>query len=288
MKKEPKYQNQHKVPQVYLKQFGYQENNEWKLSVYKVGKTETENVEIAKFTAETNIFDLPFADPDIKRHFENQSNRYIENYYRTIISNLHNQKRLTEKNKDVLNHFVANMLCRTNPFRAFINELIENSETKEKFINEITMFSNQKEINIKFINLLKDSFKIDFQLNIAICMLMDHLVHTFKMFKKVVIRDCEGKGWFTTDSPVHLDKQGNHEWIIPLESEIYLPLSKDFCLYMFHSASEVTTNPLRSLSPDKINSVNFETFDKITKKIISDFDEYLIFNKKTNPIDVTK
>nr|MBD3622968.1 DUF4238 domain-containing protein [Sunxiuqinia sp.] len=72
-------------------------------------------------------------NPELKRHFENTSNK-IESYYRTVTSNLHNQKRLTSKAKEVLNDFVATMMCRTNPFRNFISDLLKYSDTSDKFI----------------------------------------------------------------------------------------------------------------------------------------------------------
>lgn len=283
MKEEPKYQKQHKVAQVYLKQFGYEKEGEWWLSVNEAGKKETENVKIREFTAETNIFDLPFEAPEIKRHFENTSNK-IENHYRTIISNLHNQKRLTSKDEKFLNHIVANFLCRTNPFRTFISDLLKYADTREKFINEMTMFSN----NTEEVAALLDSFKIEFQLNPAIGILMDHLVFLFKKFKKVILKESNGKGWLTTDSPVFIDKHNKHEWIIPIESEIYLPLSRDYCLFMYHPSSENCENQLRTLKINGINEVDFNTFDDIIKKIVLDNDKYLIMNMEIQPTDITK
>lgn len=283
MKSEPIYQKQHKIPQVYLKQFGYEKNGEYWLSVYKAGKTETENVKIKDFTAEINIFDLPFKNSELKRHFENTSNK-IESYYRTVISNLHNQKRLTSKDKEVLNHFVANIMCRTNPFRNFINDLLKYSDTRDKFIKEMTMFSDDTEEAKAFIG----QFKMDFQLNIAVGILMEHLVRLFEKFDKVILKESNNSTWLTTDSPVLLDRQNKYEWIIPIESEIYLPLSKDFCLFMFHSKSAISENPLRRLKVDCVNEIDFNTFDAITNKIINGYDEYLVISMELNPIDVTK
>lgn len=283
MKQEPEFQRQHKVSQVYLKQFGYEKDGEYWLSVYKTGKKETENVRISDFTKETNIFDIPFKDSELKRHFENLSNK-IETRYRTVISNLHNQKRLTPKDKDVLNHFVANLMCRTNPFRSFIDSLLRHSDTRDKFITEITMFSNNEEETKEFLSL----FKKDFQLNVAIGDTMNHLVNVFRSFNKVIMRQ-EVEGWLTTDSPVHIDKQGCNAWVIPIESEIYFPLSPDFCLFMYHPKSELNSNPLRNLKVDKINTVDFDTFNSIIKKKIDSLDyEYLIMNTELEPTDVTK
>ncbi|WP_321289029.1 DUF4238 domain-containing protein [uncultured Sunxiuqinia sp.] len=283
MKEEPKYQKQHKVAQVYLKQFGYEKDGEWWLSVYKAGEKETENVKIKEFTAETNIFDLPFEAPEIKRHFENTSN-IIENHYRTIISNLHNQKRLTSKDERFLNHIVANFLCRTSPFRTFIFDLLTYADTRDKFIKEMTMFTQNKED----VAALLDSFKIEFQLNPAIGILMDHLVFLFKKFRKVILKESSCIGWLTTDSPVYLNRQNKYEWIIPIESEIYMPLSKDFCLFMFHPDSDKYENRLRNLKINKVNEIDFNTFDNIINKIVLDYDKYLIMNTEIQPTDITK
>jgi hypothetical protein len=255
MKKEPETQGQHKVSQVYLKQFGYQKNGQHWLSIYRAGNKTTENILISEFTREINIFDLPYSTPETKRLFENNSN-LIENHYRTIISNLHNQKRLTPRDSNIVDHFVANILCRTNPFRSFIDNLLRFPKTRDKIIEEMTMFTSQKE----HIKTHLSQIKIEHQLNPTMLALMDHLIFVFSKFHKVIIRENDGNGWLTTDSPVHLDKQNFQDWVIPLESEIYLPLSKDFCLFMFHPESEKSDNPLRQLKPNRIHSVDFEIF----------------------------
>jgi hypothetical protein len=278
MRTEPQFQGQHKVSQVYLKQFGYKKDNEWWLSVYEAGQKHTEVVKISNFTKETNIFDLPVPDQTLGRYFENYNNK-IENYYPTVISNLRNQKRLTKKDAACLNSFVANMMCRTNPCRSFFDDLLRHSDTRDKFINEMTMFSEDTADVRNLLNMIK----IDFQLNIALIILMTHLNCLFRRFNKVILRGDNHHGWTTTDSPVHIDKQGRHEWIIPLESEIYLPLSKEFCLFMFHAGSEIKTNPLRNLVFNRINEIDNKTFDMLTKKICCDYDRYWIMNIELDP-----
>lgn len=283
MKEEHPFQKQHRISQVYLKQFGYKKNEEFLLSVHKVGNKTTENVLIKDFTAETNIFDLPVDDFEIKRHFENLSSE-VENFYRTVISNLHNQKMLTGKNKDVLNHFVANLLCRTNPFRNFLTDLLNNVETRDHLISEVTMYSNDAYANKKVLN----HFHTDFQLNIFIGTVMNHLVHVFRNFKKVIIRDYKNHGWITSDNPVYIDRQNNHQWLIPIEAEIYLPLSKDFCLFMYHPNSTICHNPLRNLRTDRVNTVNFEIFEDLSFKVGRNFHEYLIFCTEIEQTELRK
>ena len=274
-----KYQKQHRLAQIYLKQFGYKVDNEYWLSVLKIGTGITENLRIQSFTAETNIFDLPVVDDDnTKRHFEILSGK-IENLYPTVISNLHNQGMLTGKNKDVLNHFVANLLCKTQPFRELLSMFLNDAISRNDLIKEVTMFSGDREEMKSTL----DRFHPDFELNVFIGWVMNHLVNVFSNFYKVIIKDFGNNGWVTTDNPVFVEKQGHHEWLIPIEAEIYLPLSKDFCLFMFHPDSEQSQNPLRLLHRDKVNKIDFDTFDSISKQIGRNFHEYIILSGKIEP-----
>ena len=279
---ESEHQGQHRLSQVYLKQFGYQTDGEWWVSVSQKGKEFTDNVLIEEFTKETNIFDLPFKDFRIKRHFE-KSSSLVENHYRKVISNLHNQKQTIAKDRDVLCNFVPNLMCRTKPFRHFINLLLNESDIRDKFINEITIFKENSKDTIELLSILQT----EYQLNVVVGVLMNHLVTVLRHFKQVIIKDSENKGWITTDNPICLDKQGHNEWIMPIEAEIYFPLSKDFCLFMYHNKSELNTNPLRQLNVNKINSVDFATFDSITQKIVLNLNEFLIMPYPMDRTDVT-
>lgn len=116
------------------------------------------------------------------------------------------------------------------------------------------MFKETEELtNLK--SLLKNLDK-DFQLNVVIGVLMNYLVRVFRAFKFIILRDYNNRGWPTSDNPVILDKQGNYSWIVPIEAEIYLPLSKDFCLFMYNKNSEIHTNPLRNLIANEINKIS--------------------------------
>jgi hypothetical protein len=282
---QPEFQKQHKISQVYLKQFGYFDNDDvgW-VSVYKVGSKKTENIRISDFTTETNIFDLPFEEPEIKRHFEILSGT-LENNYRSLILGLASQKQLTLSGKDLINHFVANLLCRTDRFREFINITLNDKNGRNVLLKEITIFSkNQNEFE-ELQTILKNVEK-EKELNIVMCYLMNHLVYVFQRFKKVVLKHYKNNGWLTSDNPVHVERFDNFSSLIPIESEIYFPLSKDFCLFMFHQDSEKNENPLRKLKLEKVNLVNIETYDEVNKKMFFKdkayfgFD-YLIFNTKT-------
>lgn len=273
---QPEQQGQHRVSEVYLKQFAFEEKGDLMISTLKIGSREITQQRINDFTKEVNIFDLPFKEMADRRKFETNSNK-IESRYNTIISNLKNQHRLIPKDKDYLNHFVANLMCRTDPFRKRIEFMLHHKTAREKFLNEITMFEDIPEKIKLSLNILKESY----QLNVAITVVMDHLVRVFRSFSNLILKEEGGEGWLTTDSPVYFDEQDSFDHLIPIEAEIYLPLSPDYCLFMYHDKATKNTNPLRSLAKDKVNNISFKEFDLVANKIARDFNEYLIFSTYT-------
>ncbi|GAA4955389.1 hypothetical protein GCM10023314_31390 [Algibacter agarivorans] len=281
MKEHPEIQKQHRLSQVYLKKFGHQHEGEWMVSVMKLGSEKTENVKVSEFTAEVNIFDLPFKDFETRRHFETLSG-IIENDYNRLINNINNQKQLTPKDKDLLNNFVPNILCRTSHFRNFLESLIHDLKVRKKLFEEITLFQEDNTTET-----LLEILKPETHLNVVIGTLMNHLVYIFRSFKKVILKCPNDYGWLTSDNPVFIDFQNSEEdWILPIESEIYLPLSKDYCLFMFNENSKKKSNPLRNLKRDKVNKLDFKTFDKIAQRIGRNLDEYLIFYERYEPTKI--
>ncbi len=181
---------------------------------------------------------------------------------------------------------VPNILCRTHWFRNFVDSLLRTHDTRQKFLDEITLFSNNSED--KELTKLLELIKIDFQLNFVIGILMNHMVTIFRKFNYVILKSPDNYNWLTSDNPVYMNKQNNLAWIIPLEAEIYFPLSQDFCLFMFHDSSEIQTNKLRKLKSNKINKIDFESFDEITKKVTTNLKDYLIMVGEVESTDISK
>lgn len=279
----PEYQKQHRISKVYLKEFGYKKGDEWYISVWEKSKNYTDNIRIDEFTAETNIFDLPFEDLSIKRHFENTSQK-IEDRYKTILNTIRNQNPLNPKHLDLLCHYIANLICRSKPSREYFQFLLENDMARNYFLEEITMF--EPEILLE----LKDSFPLipsEHRLNLAIGYIMNYLVRVLRNFTFVILESMPEKGWFTSDNPILIDSQESYNLdpseylhVIPIESEIYFPLSIEYCLFGFHQKSKKQDNPLRQLSVNKINKINDETHDRICKRIGENGFEYFIFNQE--------
>lgn len=279
MKCQPEFQKQHKVSQVYLKQFGFkQEDGKWYVSVLRVGSNITENILISEFTTETNAFDvdLPMLLPSEKRNFENLSS-LLENDYSKILNSIKSQKKITAKHRDIINHYVANLMCRTNPFRTIVNDWINDSKVLPLVLEDVLMFEEEDTA----LQVMMENISDNNKLNVFIGYLMNHLVKVFRGFKSVIIKSESEFGWLTTDSPVKVDWQDECYTIIPLETELYFPLSKDLLLFLYHPSSKKQNNLLRSLAIDKVNNVDFNTFNEINLLLARDYDEYLVFYEST-------
>jgi len=107
--------------------------------------------------------------------------------------------------------------------------------------------------------------------------MMMYLSKVFETFDCVILKAPEDKGWFTSDNPVTIDKQGNFGYLIPQEAEIYFPLSKVYCLFMFSEDSEIKTNTLQKLKKNKINLIDDVTHKSICDKITWNDNRYVVF-----------
>jgi hypothetical protein len=279
----PKLQKQHRISRVYLKQFGYKKNGVWFISAWQKAKDYTDNFPIDRFTVEANIFDLPFEDETIKRHFENMSQK-IESQYNKILNTIKNQRRLTPRHQVWLCHYIANFICRSQPSRDYFQFLLDHEVARNYFLEEITMFEPD------LLDELQISFPLipsEFRLNLAIGNIMNYLVRVLRNFSYVVLEADPKKGWFTSDNPVLIDAQeeisnsSEYLYVIPIESEIYFPLSRVYCLFAFHKDSEKKSNPLRSCTLNSIHKIDDATHDKICKKIGTNSHEFFILNTET-------
>jgi len=285
MKEEPKFQKQHQIPQVYLRHFGFKKDETSKkndcITVLNPTKGHSEIVDIIDFTVKTNIYDMPFVDDKHKRHFENESNR-VENEYNKIINNCTYAFQINPKDETYLEAFVAGMICRSIFNRDLFIDRLKNTTTRDKFINEITLFTDDK----KELETLLSQVPLEHHINIVLGHLMEHLCHMFLFFNKIILKSPKGYSWSTSDNPVVIDRKELYDWTIPSEAELYFPLSKDFCLFMYHKKNNKSDNPLKKLPINRVSNIDFKTFDNIMmSQIAKNIATYYIFGEEIEPIN---
>jgi len=272
-------QGQHRIPEVYLKKFGYNHEGKWYISVLNKHNGIVTNEEISNFSKSKNEFDFPFVDLEDKRLIENNFAK-IENRYNTAINILESQKKIIPKYKELLVYFVSRLICGSELNRYYFDELYLTPETQTKFLQEITMFEEEESAEIVSITSLLKPLDIEY-INAIRWLLMNFLNKVFSSFNMVFI-SCQNNYWLTSDNPVVINRQNNYNWIIPIESEILLPLSKELCLFMYHDESEFRDNKLRNLAPDRVHDISLDKYEELYEILFTYNSEYIIFPHKVN------
>jgi len=228
----PFNQDQHKVPQVYLKKFGYQDKNkQWKVSVIKRGDRFSGQKSIGSFTAQTNIFDIESDNERIQRMFE-RLNGELENEYNNIIDELEQQGALSEKSFSILLQPTGNLIVRSDDWRGQIKFLLE-SDRKENFLKIITGHhcKNEEEfIRIHELEFYRHLVGLPVQeaINPILLYFLDHLMLRLFQYEIIFLKAVEGKPWMTTSNPVVVKNRTAEREIFAKESEFYFPLSPEY------------------------------------------------------------
>ncbi|PCJ81855.1 MAG: hypothetical protein COA57_13735 [Flavobacteriales bacterium] len=269
--KNPEFQDQHKIPQVYLKQFGYEKNGHWKISVLQVGEEFTRQKSIGSFSAETNVFDIESDDERIHRLFE-EINCDIENEYPDLLQDLDVNQFLSEKSYAVLLQLIPNFICRSDYWRDWVLGLLQH-ENRENFVKvicahrlkSIDNFESIEEEN--YYRLMIDS-PPEKAVNRALLFFTEHLLRRIGHYKIVIIKSRDDKPWFTTDNPVVLDNRTARHEIMTNDSELYFSLSPKYLVYLNHVDSKDKANELRGYETNKVHLATDEQNWVLQNKIM--------------------
>lgn len=276
----PPNQDQHKIPQVYLRKFGYVDPHQReRISVIHKDEKYTRQKNIESFYAPTNIFDIKSDDPRIPRMFE-QLNCDLENEYNNIVGELEASGTLSNKSYAYLLQLIANLIVRSDFWREWVLGMLEHQD-KENFL-QVVLGHHCKDsnefMNIKnqpFFRILADSPPIDV-VNRVLIYFIDHLMLRLWHYEITFIQSQADKPWFTSTNPVVVHNRTGRFEIFAKESEIYFPLSPSFLAYAHYKGSEDTENPLRTLETNKTHKATDEQNENLQKIIMNNTADFLI------------
>jgi len=277
-------QNQHRVSQVYLKEFGYlTKSGQWKISTIEVESLKINKKKmfsqksIASVTAGYNIFDLPEELLINPKSFEGLNGK-IETLYPIIIKDLKNYSKLSELSEGTLIQFIPNLLCRVEPFRQLIlSHLVSNNRLT--FLKAMCVFQEEKGNDfIKSIEFLP----IESQLNSVCFVVMDNIMNKLSCFNYIILNEYENRGWITSDNPIVLVNNISHNSIFSIDTEVYFPLSKEFCVFFFRPNSKVKNNILRSFKNKSLINATEEIQEMIYEKIRANAEKLIFFPLEIN------
>lgn len=278
-------QSQHKIPQVYLKCFGFRDkNNQWRISVIERGNTYTQQKSIKSFTAATNIFDIESQDPSVRRLIESGVNGVLEDSYLEIISDLEVNGQLSDKSYAYLLQFVANLMVRSDHWREMVTSLLDSSH-KPLFLKQIMGHhcKNEQEFNAIheqpfYSNLLLRS--TDKAINTVLLYLMDHIMLRLWHYEIVIIKSQDEKPWFTSTNPVIAHNQINLDHgfeMFSKDSEYYLPLSPSYLAYLHFPEADDKSNLLRALPTNQIHLATDAENQSLQYLITNNYSDFLLF-----------
>lgn len=264
--RQPANQKQHRVPQVYLKQWGYKAaDDRWYIFTFGRESQKLKDERVDGFSASINIFDYPSDDPIERRHYETTAG-LIERRYRSVLNSITHQKGLNKLHEDILRHFTSSLICRAEHHRKFFQDMLGDEKVVDKILGEITMVDDQD--TPEMIKLAFTVLEVEQRLSLVQGIVTNHISKLLRSFRAVILKPFDIFKWFTSDNPVYLNYQDDYDMIISVTTEIYLPLSPEYCLFLFHDKSEKRDNPSRLLAPNKIHDIDGETFDWISKQLI--------------------
>jgi hypothetical protein len=277
---QPENQDQHKIPQVYLKKFGYlTENKQWKVSVQKRGEKFTRQKSIESFTIATNLFDIESEDPKVPRIFE-ELNGELENEFNEVLTNLDTTGKLNDKSCAMILQTTANLICRSDLWREWIMGIL-NHPNKENFLTSI-VGHNAKDGDelMKILELPHYKILVDLPpekvINRVLIYFFDHLWVRLQHYNIVILKSQEGKPWFTSDNPVVLNNRVRKWEFLAPESEIFFPLAPNYLAYLHYNDSTDKRNFMRYYEPNIIHLATDSQNSGLQKLIMRNSLEYII------------
>lgn len=241
--------DQHRVSAVYLKEFGFREDEQWKITtlekekrelMQRIGKRWVGEKSIDSVTTAPNEFDLNGAHPDLRRLLEENFSK-IESDYPKLVAEI-NSGALMDETASKIAHFIASLLIRSKQFREVINRILHLSNAST-FLEHMCVLMEPNTVQALVAKVM--DIPIEHRLNHACILVWHQLSIKLASFEMVIMKDYDNSGWSTSDEPVILQHNFTRNSILSIDTELWFPLSKDYCLFMYHKKSRYRQHPLR-------------------------------------------
>lgn len=282
----PKNMKQHKIPEVYLKKWGYvNESNQPMVSIMTKGEHWLRQKSIGSFLAETNIFDIDdTTDERIPRLFEDLNTEF-DNRYNNIVSELERNEKLGDENYSILIQLLPNFMIRTDYWRNFVHKLLdEGGNGKLNFLKVITSkfakasgdYENYYNTHPLFQKLVKSN--ADQIINRVLILFISHLLDSIAHFEITFLKSQEGKYWLTSDNPVIANNKPDGNFIlVGKDSDFFLPLSPKILAYYHYPNSVDKSYRLRNYETNKIHQADDSLHQELMEETHLNALEHIIF-----------
>jgi hypothetical protein len=226
--------NQHIIPQVYLKQFGFKKKFKteiWFVSVKNLENGEWEDREIEKFLSQNHIFTLESFKAVHEFIIEKNLNGGIEKRIKVVTDQL-KAGELTDNIQLAIAETAANFLARTNRHRKWLKGWLKRDNFHE-FFKIIVEFEG---LNEEEMEKLFNSFSTITQKEAVNLLMVFYMNHTSKQLRSAsieILLTSKDKPYFTTDNPVTIVNDLGYGQIGKDEMEIYFPWSDTILIHFY-------------------------------------------------------
>jgi hypothetical protein len=262
-------QNQHIIPQTYLKQFGYKDKHgRWRVPVFNIeqiplmnniNKTLVKQSNIKSLLREQNIYDLS-GTIENKKHLDNTF-KILEDCYPLIINEINETKRISIESKQKLITFISFLFVRTYDFRGIADHLLKS---RNRDYLEAIIEDNKDRINTLL------SLPVEKAINFLIGFSGFYISKVLSQFEITIIETIETEKWATTDNPVLVQCKatGNIIDFLGIDTELLCPISQDYLVFIFHPNSTFSQNELRKLHTNEVNKISIGLYESIWYKLV--------------------
>ncbi|HLO55162.1 MAG TPA: DUF4238 domain-containing protein [Saprospiraceae bacterium] len=264
------YKNQHIIPQIYLKLFGFSrffKSEIWFVSVKDLKENKWQDREIGKFLSENYIYTLENYKEIHELIIERDLNGAIETRIPIIIDQL--ESGLLDQNVQLgIAETAANFLARTKRCREWLKGWISREDFRDFFeiIIEFEGFNDAQKENI--FNSYKEMSEKD-AINSLMVTYMNHTSKQLKSASIEVLKSTRENPFFTTDNPVTLINDIGYGEIGRKEMEIYFPLSNTILIrFYWHNKGEPIQRSIKNISRVEYHNFHREVIPMSAQRFI--------------------
>lgn len=274
-------QKQHIIPEVYLKQFGYQyKGGIWKVPTFnmeeielmnRLDKTIIKQSTIKSLLQEINIFDIP----EIKENKKLLENflKLTEDHYPKVMNEVQSDQLISANTRSMLLGFISLLFTRSPDYRLILRSVIQD---KDMVYLKGIMDGDERRISI-ILNL-----PIESGINYLIAFSAGFIFKIIQNFRVSIIKNIPGEKWATTDNPVTVickaDNQKRLDFM-GVDTKILFPMSPEYLAYLDHKDSSINLiTGLEHLKENQINEIGSDAFTNIWLRVTdkSRITKYLI------------
>lgn len=244
-----KKQYQHVVPQVYLKQFGFQKKaygDKWCVSTFDSETKEWKDRVIKKFLGVNNLYDFSPSVSSFPRRIEKELHWGVEKRLLSIPKYLEGRFDFTLDMKKEITETMANFFCRSIRILKWIENVAKQGKF-EKFFMIITQDNgvfNSEEDRLEVLKKIESMDMKD---------MVNNLLIFYMLHVKLILINADmsiyfnngGFDLFTCDNPVICTAPGPGLLVDP-SMQMFFPLNKDLLIHSYWNPDSL---PLKSIKP---------------------------------------